>query len=192
MTKHPLRKLLTVLLALCCVGALWMAVSGMLPERSQSGLAVREQLKVASAPIDKEGSAFSCLLSGSITNSGDSTVQVQRLLVTVRNGEQEREVSLPGFAVPARTDVPVSLSWKDDVEWTQIKAVVAELDEGTEQLSNVARQGLSLNVFAVVWLAVAAAFGYAAFSSGRTLRYTEQEEAMKETMQSTSEKRAER
>ncbi len=178
MGKHLLQKLLLVLLALCCAGSLWMAVFEMLPERSNSGLAVQEQLKVASAPIDKDGNSFSCLLSGSITNSGDSTVQVQRLLVTVRNGEQEREVSLPGFSVPARTNVPVSLSWEDGVEWNQIKAVFAEYAEGGERLPNVARQGLSVNVFAVVWLAVAAAFGYAAFSAGRVLYYAAQEDAM--------------
>lgn len=187
MSKKPLLKLLLVLLALCCVGALWTAIAKMLPEHSQSGLEVQEKLTVSSAPIDKDGSSFSCLLSGSLSNPTDSTVTVKSLLVTVGDGEREQEIRLPGFSVPARTDAPVSFSWEDSVKWTQIQSVFAEYDEGGERLSNAARQGLSVNVAAVEWLVVAAALGYVTFSFGRVLHYAAQEDAMKKKSEEETE-----
>lgn len=188
MAKHPLQKIVLVLLALCCIGALWMAVSEMLPEHTQSGLEVQERVTVSSAPIDKDGNAFSCLLSGSIKNPTDSTVNVKALRVTVSDGRKEQELTLPGFSMPARTNAPVSLAWQDSIEWNQIQAVFAEYEEGGERIPNVVQQGIVVGLFSVVWLAVAVAFGYAAFAVGRALRYQAQEDAMKEA----SEKRAER
>ncbi len=178
-TKHPLQKLLLVLLALCCVGALVMAIVQMLPHYSQSGIAVKEKLTVAAAPIVKDGNEFSCVLNGALTNPTDDTVVVKALLVTVSDGEQEKELTLSGFSMPARTDEPISLLWKDGAEWSQIKSIHAEYEEGGERIPNVVQRGIAIDGMTVVWLAIAAVLGYAAFSAGRALQYMAQEDAMK-------------
>lgn len=178
-TKHPLQKLLLVLLALCCVGALVMAVAQMLPHHSQSGIEVKERFTVASAPIVKDGNEFSCVLNGTLNNPIDDTVTVKKLIVTVGDGEQEKELTLSGFSMPPRTNHPISLLWEDSAEWNQIKSVGIEYENGSERLPNVESRGVAIDGMTVVWLAIAAGFGYGAFTVARTLRYMVQEDAMR-------------
>ena len=177
-TKHPLQKLLLVLLALCCTGALVMAVAQMLPHRSQSGIAVKEKLTVASATIVKDGNEFSCVLDGELNNPTDDTVTVKALKVTVGDGEKEKELTLSGFSMPPRTNYPISLLWEDGAEWNQIQSVTVEYENGSERIPNVVSRGVAIDGMTVVWLAIAAALGYGVFSVARTLRYMAQEDAI--------------
>lgn len=178
-TKHPLQKLLLALLALCCAGALIMAVVQMLPHRSQSGIAVKEKLTVASATIVKDGNEYSCVLNGELNNLTDDTVTVKNLTVTVGDGEKEKELTLSGFSMPPRTNYPISLLWEDSAEWNQIKSIRVEYENGSERLPNVVSRGVAIDGMTVVWLALAVGLGYGAFSVARTLRYMAQEDAIK-------------
>ena len=179
-TKHLLQKLLLVLLALCCIGTLVMAVAQMLPHRSQSGIAVKEKLTVASATIVKDGNEFSCVLAGALNNPTDDTVTVKSLTVTVSDGEKEKDLILSGFSIPPRRGHSISLLWEDSAEWNQIQSVTVEYENGSERIPNVVQRGVAVDGMTVVWLAIAAAFGYGAFYVGRVIRYMMQEDAMRE------------
>lgn len=133
-----------------------LLVLELLPDHG-AGISVKETVTVSSAslsPFDAEQKEYTCLVVGMLHNDSDDRVTVDRVYVTVSDGEQERRLELEGFTLPARTTHELSFVFEDTVEYDRVQAVSLITSAGEEVLPNHSENGLRLGMAETVYFAL--------------------------------------
>ncbi len=147
----------TVLIVLWSILALALAVLTVveLLPKGKEGLAVKEPLKVSSAPVLVGQQLYTSAISGTVANPTDEIIAVDRITVTVSDGDTRDRVQLTGFVLPPRAEQEIYFTWESTVEYDRIKRIEVTAGEDVSVLSNMPESAVAAPV--VVYLILLAA-----------------------------------
>ncbi len=114
------------------------------------GLEIKEAVAVSSAAVNASAGSYTSHLSGRVLNSSDGTIEIDRFLVTVANGEESETVTLPGTKLLPRTEEDLQLMFESTRPYDRVYAIKAVIAGEEKALSNNA--GNTINP-TVIWLA---------------------------------------
>ena len=186
MKQHILYRTLTAVFALCALVFAVLGVIAMIPPAVDTGLAVKETVNVSSSLISTTTKITSVQIQGTLINESDKEITVNELKIKVSDGSTEREIVLEGFKLLPRVTHPILYKWEDTRYFNQVNAVIATVDGGEEQLSNLTAS-MPFDFGALIFFAVCAVLALFAVHFGKQCYYLVQEDEIKKSLASSAD-----
>ena len=180
MTKHILQNILILILALLCLGLLFLTVLDLIPANT-SGLQLSEEVAVSSSRINaNDEETHISVVRGTFQNPTENTVEIERVQIVVSNEEgDEKTVELDGVTLLPRTDREFSSTWTEDKAYDRILSITVTVD-GAEDLVPNKVSNFSFGSFAILYLILLAIFAFLLVWACKVRYYMYQEDLEKE------------
>ena len=129
-----------------------LAVLALLPERTVTGVEIKETIRVSSS-LDGDSEGYRSQLRGVIVNKSNERVKIDRLELVVSNGQDEKLVVLRDITLSPRLIYDMQeadCEWEDRVAYDRVLSVTVVSGEVREQISNNT-VGLQFDLAALLW-----------------------------------------
>ena len=157
MKKNQKEKLLTnlqiVVFGLLSLLFVVLTVIELIPAKSE-GIEVFQPIKVSSSsltPVGAEIKEYHTQVDGVLINAGEETVAVEAVRVTVSDGKTERELTLEGFTLPARTKYEILNEFKGENGFDRVVEVAVVLNGNADVLPNQTTTAIGISGVAVFY-----------------------------------------
>ena len=160
MTKHIGQNLLILLLALLTLGLTFLLILDLIPADA-SGLEVKEQADASSALVQAGGNIYTSSLRGTLKNTTDNNLEVDKITVVVSNKDgQSKTLEFQEITVLPHADLDLSYQWESSVSYDRVTSITVFVD-GEEDLIPNAERTFFLRASTIVYgvlVAIAAFF----------------------------------
>lgn len=172
--KHIGYNLLVVLCALVALVFLVVSVVSLFSIGKSQGIAVKEEFRVSSSPLDTANQNFVSQLSGYLINYEDEKAVVEIITVVVGNGRERREIKLEGLTLYPRLAEEIRHEWKTDFNFDRIHSVSVKVEGESQVLANsTAEWEFNPNILIYALICAAACFATVFTFKKRYYRYQE-------------------
>ena len=153
MKKHIRYNVAIIVCAMLAVVFSVLAVIALLPEKTESGVEVKETIRVSSS-LDGDSKGYRSQLRGVIVNKSDKTVKIDRLELVVSNGREEKQIVLRDITLTPRVVYDIQnadYEWEDTVAYDRILSVTVVSGSLREQIPNNT-VGLQFDLAVLLWV----------------------------------------
>lgn len=172
--KHIGYNLLVVLCALVALAFLVVSVVSLFSVGKSQGIAVKEEFRVSSSPLDAANQNFVSQLSGYLINYEDEKAVVETITVVVGNGRERREIKLEGLTLYPRLAEEIRHEWKTDFNFDRIHSVSVTVEDESQVLANsTAEWEFNPNILIYALICAVACFATVFTFKKRYYRYQE-------------------
>ncbi len=148
-TKHIGQNLLILLLALLTLGLTFLLILDLIPA-DFSGFEVKEKVTVSSSSISAGGDAYISSVRGSLRNTTDKEIEVEKITLVVSNEKGEsKTLEIEGETIRPRTDLELSYLWEGTTAYDRISSVTLTVD-GEEDLIPNSPKTFFLNASTII------------------------------------------
>ena len=156
-----------------------MLILSILPPTQKERIEVPTPLGVSTSAIHQDGGEYVLQLSGSLIYRGEGNLRIDRLLVTLGDGEIQEIIEVDGFVLHSKVEREVFFEWTGDTSFDRVHSVVAVQGEKRISLANTTSSiGLNFNV--ILYAVLGAAVILIGIYLGKQRYYLAQEDRMKE------------
>lgn len=160
MTKHILQNVWILLLALLTLGLTFLLILDLIPA-DLSGLEVKEKVDVSSALIQAGGNVYTSSLRGTLKNTTDEKLAVEKIAVVISNGDgQSKTLEFEEVTVLPHADLDLSYQWESNIAYDRVTSITVTLG-GEEDLIPNSEKTFFLRASTIVYgvlVAIAAFF----------------------------------
>lgn len=172
--KHIGYNLLVLLCALVALVFLAVSVVSLFSVGKSQGIAVKEEFRVSSSPLDTTNQNFVSQLSGYLINYEDEKAVVETITVVVGNGRERREIKLEGLTLYPRLAEEIRHEWKTDFNFDRIHSVSVTVEGESQVLANsTAEWEFNPNILIYALICAVACFATVFTFKKRYYRYQE-------------------
>lgn len=172
--KHIGYNLLVLLCALVALAFLAVSVVSLFSIGKSQGVAVKEEFRVSSSPLDTTNQNFVSQLSGYLINYEDEKAVVETITVVVGNGRERREIKLEGLTLYPRLAEEIRHEWKTDFNFDRIHSVSVTVEGESQVLANsTAEWEFNPNILIYALICAVACFATVFTFKKRYYRYQE-------------------
>ena len=172
--KHIGYNLLVLLCALVALVFLAVSVVSLFSIGKSQGIAVKEEFRVSSSPLDATNQNFVSQLSGYLINYEDEKAVVKTITVVVGNGRERREIKLEGLTLYPRLAEEIRHEWKTDFNFDRIHSVSVTVEGESQVLANsTAEWEFNPNILIYALICAVACFATVFTFKKRYYRYQE-------------------
>lgn len=172
--KHIGYNLLVLLCALVALVFLVVSVVSLFSVGKSQGIAVKEEFRVSSSPLDTTNQNFVSQLSGYLINYEDEKAVVKTITVVVGNGRERREIKLEGLTLYPRLAEEIRHEWKTDFNFDRIHSVSVTVEGESQVLANsTAEWEFNPNILIYALICAVACFATVFTFKKRYYRYQE-------------------
>ena len=172
--KHIGYNLLVLLCALVALVFLVVSVVSLFSIGKSQGVAVKEEFRVSSSPLDTTNQNFVSQLSGYLINYEDEKAIVKTITVVVGTGRERREIKLEGLTLYPRLAEEIRHEWKTDFNFDRIHSVSVMVEGESQLLANsTAEWEFNPNILVYAFICAAACFATVFTFKKRYYRYQE-------------------
>ena len=172
--KHIGYNLLVLLCALVALAFLVVSVVSLFSVGKSQGIAVKEEFRVSSSPLDTTNQNFVSQLSGYLINYEDEKAVVETITVVVGNGRERREIKLEGLTLYPRLAEEIRHEWKTDFNFDRIHSVSVTVEGKSQVLANsTAEWEFNPNILIYALICAVACFATVFTFKKRYYRYQE-------------------
>ena len=133
MTKHIGQNLLILLLALLTLGLTLLLILDLIPADA-SGMEVKEKVAVSSALVQADGDIYISSLRGSLRNTTDNILEIDKITVVVGNEDgQSKTLTFEKLTVLPRTDLELTHQWESNIAYDRISSITVFVDGEEEK-----------------------------------------------------------
>ena len=144
--------------------------------KPDTGLSLKEPIKVYSELTDATNGIYENAVSGILFNESDDTLKINSITVTLTNGKQDKAIKIfltedeTALELPARMQREFAKSELDTVSYTVVKSVEVDINGEAHALSNAPEK--AFETVTLILIALLLLMGYLLYRSIFTTYYT--------------------